>query len=154
MKVDNINKLAVLNKARTAVREDANKIIGEENNVEMVQVRRLSKPSGRLYGSAVVYMAKRSDAETLLACGVVGIGGAASGARATITSSSGAQERRPASDAPAAGTGQTSAAKKCAAYGGPHRADDRGCREHKRLLDDMSVDGMNREFKVMQANSG
>lgn len=77
VKVDNVNKLAILNNDRTAVRADVSEMIGAENDVEVTQVRWLSKPSSRLYRSAVIYLAKKSEADALLARRVIDVGGEA-----------------------------------------------------------------------------
>lgn len=54
VKVDDINKTAVFNEERTALRTDAHWVVGEENRVGVMQARWLSRASGRLYGSAVL----------------------------------------------------------------------------------------------------
>ncbi|EKG09453.1 hypothetical protein MPH_13509 [Macrophomina phaseolina MS6] len=77
VKVDSANKKAVFNEERTALRADACKVMSEENGVEIVHERWLSKPSDRLYGSAVIYLAKKSDADALLAGRVMDTGGEA-----------------------------------------------------------------------------
>ncbi|GME24906.1 hypothetical protein GTA08_BOTSDO13986 [Neofusicoccum parvum] len=152
VKVDNVNKLAVLNDDRTTVRADAGQIIGAENDVEVAQVRWLSKPSGRLYGSAVVYLAKKSEADALLARRVIDVGGEAAYTNVfehrprprrcfKCQSYDHLQFRYRGEErcAKCAGIGHredgcSSTTVKCAAYGGPHRSDDRGCLEYGKLL--------------------
>ncbi|KAF4310464.1 hypothetical protein GTA08_BOTSDO13986 [Botryosphaeria dothidea] len=155
VKVDNVNKLAVLNDDRTTVRADAGQIIGAENDVEVAQVRWLSKPSGRLYGSAVVYLAKKSEADALLARRVIDVGGEAAYTNVfehrprprrcfKCQSYDHLQFRYRGEErcAKYAGIGHRedgcpSTTVKCAACGGPHRADDRGCPEYDKLLREM-----------------
>ncbi|KAB2568602.1 Nucleic-acid-binding protein from transposon X-element [Lasiodiplodia theobromae] len=155
VKVDNVNKLAILNDDRTTVRADASEKIGSENDVEVTQVRWLSKPSNRLYGSAVVYLAKKSEADALLARRVIDVGGEAAYTNVfehrprpkrcfKCQSYDHLQFRCRAEErcVKCAGTGHredgcSSSTVKCASCGGPHRADDRGCPKYRQLLEDM-----------------
>ncbi|EKG12716.1 Zinc finger CCHC-type protein [Macrophomina phaseolina MS6] len=155
VKVDNVNKLTILNDDRTTVRADASQMIGAENDVEVTQVRWLSKPSSRLYGSAVIHLAKKSEADALLARRVIDIGGEAAYTNVfehrprprrcfKCQSYDHLQFRCRGEErcAKCAGVGHRedgcpSTTVKCASCGGPHRADDRGCPEYTKLLREM-----------------
>ncbi|KAL2352018.1 hypothetical protein BJ546DRAFT_234643 [Cryomyces antarcticus] len=75
VKVDRVNKLSICPSSNADIRSDAHETIGKENNVAINKIRWLSKPSEKLYGSVVIYLAKKEDAERLLEQRVMDLGG-------------------------------------------------------------------------------
>lgn len=66
IKIDNVNRFAVLNQDGT-VRDGAAETFGQENNVQIAKISWLSnKETAKAYGSMVVYVTKGSDATRLL----------------------------------------------------------------------------------------
>ncbi|KIW35909.1 uncharacterized protein PV06_11781 [Exophiala oligosperma] len=66
IKVDNVNRLAVLNE-HGDIRAGATETFGQENGTTVAKIRWLSKRTApKAYGSMVVYVTKDSDARRLL----------------------------------------------------------------------------------------
>jgi hypothetical protein len=66
VQIDNANRTAIL-KQDGAIRPEAAKVLGEEDDVRIAKMAWLSrKNTGKAYGSMVVYVTKGSDATRLL----------------------------------------------------------------------------------------
>ncbi|KFA68638.1 hypothetical protein S40285_09685 [Stachybotrys chlorohalonatus IBT 40285] len=119
VKVDNVNRLAVLDELDT-VRPEAAKVFSQENDVQVTKVAWLSnRDSPKAYGSMVVYLTKASDARKILQEGFFYAGvnrelqstsndgsvrSNATTARKSDTNASSAPSRRDAGNVPGKGT--------------------------------------------------
>lgn len=146
VKVDRVNRSSISPNATADIAKEAAEAIARENNVKIQQIRWLSKPSDKLYGSAVVFLADRQTAEMLLAKGHMDFGGEMAYTRVyerrrgpnrcfkchqyghlearckatAATCSKCAQTGHEVKDC-------TSSTTRCAACKGPHKATDRTC---------------------------
>ena len=67
VRVDGVKKLVLFdNQNATTLREDASKVISEQNAIDVVQLRWLSKYSWKPYGSAVIYLTNKNQADDIL----------------------------------------------------------------------------------------
>jgi hypothetical protein len=156
IKVDRVNKLSLSSDANSIISETKINEIGEENNVKINKVRWLSRPSDKQFGSVVVYLAKKEDAEMLLERQIMDFKGDSGFTRVYERRSVptrcyrchkyGHQEFRCPNEVvcgKCAESGHnegscTSANVKCISCKGPHRASDRGCKVYLDLLKRMN----------------
>lgn len=73
VKVNRANKSALLDDQGVLL-EDAASLISKENSINVARMRWLSKENGKQYGSAVIYLANKKDAESILWQGMIEIG--------------------------------------------------------------------------------
>jgi hypothetical protein len=76
VKVARVNKLALFSQpGGIALREDASKIISEENGIDVAWVKWLGDYPGTQHGLAVIYLTRRDEADTILRERTINIGG-------------------------------------------------------------------------------
>ena len=156
IKVDRVNKLNIKLGPRLEIPDEVVKQIGQENNVSITKMRWLSKPSDKTFGSAVVYLLKKEEAEALLDRQVMDFKGEAGftrqyerrlvPTRCFKCHQYGHQEFRCSNQIKCGNCAQeghgekecSSTATKCAACKGPHKASDRGCKVYKDLWSRMN----------------
>lgn len=156
IKVDRVNKLNIKLGPRLEIPDEVVKQIGQENNVSITKMRWLSKPSDKIFGSAVVYLLKKEEAEALLDRQVMDFKGEAGftrqyerrlvPTRCFKCHQYGHQEFRCSNQIKCGNCAQeghgekecSSTATKCAACKGPHKASDRGCKVYKDLWSRMN----------------
>ena len=152
IKVDRVPKMNIGTGSQSEISEEAIKSVGEENGVSINKIRWLSKPSDRPFGSIVVYLAKKADADALLDRQVMDFKGESGFTkeferrivprRCFKCHKYGHHEFRCSNSlvcGNCASTGHsekecTSPITKCAACNSPHKANDRGCKVYLDLL--------------------
>ena len=75
VKVDRVGKSTVCDGDSTTISDSARQRLAEENGVEIHRIRWLSRTSSKEYGSVVVFMVNREEADQLLKNGRMDFGG-------------------------------------------------------------------------------
>jgi hypothetical protein len=73
--VDRVYRASISPDGTTTLRKDATEAIAQENGIKIERIRWLSKASDKMYGSVVIFLTDQHEAETLLAKGVIDLGG-------------------------------------------------------------------------------